>query len=302
MRFLFIDILPASCFTYGMKRNKSFLSFSGKILAVFFVVGFALSSCATSEKNKGENFIADVDPIELSPVTAQFSNFLGTAIEPKVVSVFFVPRSNEVLLEYKVTGNIYKLYLNREARDLIRKAAVQYNADFDAVKLDRDLSYRKSERIYGEAKNCHMEWGLSSFTMNGEAYPKVVAGYRFEGRNPYFVVVVPVTENLGYKEGRSGMQNTVKQVIYMNKAQALALADVLDENNLLSSLSTVVVPVMNPDGYSVDGGKKTEPSFADDGYGVPAAESVPEAAPADGEGSASVENGAGAVPAAETAN
>ncbi len=246
-----------------------------KALAVFFVVGIALSSCATSSK-KNENFIADVDPIELSPVTAQFPNFLGTSIEPKTVSVFFVPRSDEVLIQYKVTGNTYKLYLNRAARELIRNAAVQYNADFDAVRLDRELSYRKTEKIYGEVKDCHMEWGLTSFTMNGEAYPKVAAGYRFEGRNPYFVVVVPVTENLGYKDGRSGLRNTVKQVIYMNKAQALAMADILEEDNLLSSLSTVVVPVMNPDSYTEP--KTVTPSFSDEGYGIPAVQNAVEPA------------------------
>lgn len=234
---------------------------------MFFVVALAFASC----KSKGQDAVfADVDPIEVGSIVVQLDNYLGTSIEPKPLTVFFAPRTDCAILEYKYTGNTYKLHLTREARELVRKAAVQYNADFDAVQLDRDLSYRKSERIYGEVKDCYMEWGLMSITMTGKANPKITAGYRFEDRNPYFVVTAPVTENLGYKENVSGLRNSVKQVIYMNKAQALALADALDENKLMATLSTLNLPDLSA-GDADSGYGKPKPEY--DEYGAtPAAD------------------------------
>ena len=196
--------------------------------------------------------IADLDPIETAAITAQFPNFLGTALESRRLSVFFAPRDDEALLRFRMSGNDYLLCLPREARALVRKAAIQYNEDFDARRLDRDIFKSKSERIYGEIEGCRMEWRLGSLAMNGEASPKVAAGYLFEDRSPYFAITVYSADNLNYDSSGGNIEKSVTYAIYLNKEQSLALADALSEAALLSAVDTVAVPIFSPDEYNDD--------------------------------------------------
>ena len=193
--------------------------------------------------------IADYDPIETAILTVQFENFLGTAINPGELSVSFAPRTDEALLKFRTHSNNYEVYLHREARDLVRKAAVQYNEDFEARRLDSKMAKRKSERLYGTVDGCFMRWGLGSLAMNGENNPKIAAGYRFEKGSPYFCITVYGAVNPLYKEGKSGIEESVTYHIYMNKAQALALAQELEEAVLMRALDTISVPSVEPDRY-----------------------------------------------------
>ena len=193
--------------------------------------------------------IADLDPIKTTIIIAQFENFLGTAINPAQVAVSFAPRTDEALLEFKSGGNNYELYLHREARALVREAAVRYNEDFDARRLDSKLQKRRSERVYGEIEGCFMRWGLGTLAMNGEVNPKIAVGYRFEKGSPYFAITVYGTTNPLYKQGKSSVEKSVTYHIYMNKAQALDLADALDEAALMRALDNVTIPAFEPDSY-----------------------------------------------------
>ena len=193
--------------------------------------------------------IADLDPIETATLTAQFENFLGTAINPAQLTVSFAPRTDEALLKFKSHGNYYEVYLHREARELIREAAIQYNEDFDARRLDSKMAKRKSERLYGKTDGCFMRWGLGFLAMNGEANPQIAVGYRFEKGSPYFAITVYSATNPLYKQGKSSVEESVTYHIYMNKAQALALAQELEEGVLMRALDTINLPSVEPDRY-----------------------------------------------------
>ncbi len=230
-------------------KNEKILTSAFKFF--FIVVSILLLAfCSTSPRTvAGRTVIADLDPIETDVITAQFPNFLGTSLESRQLTVAFAPRTDEARLQFKMSGNTYYLYLHSAARTLVREAIAKYNKDFDSTNLDGRMSQRKSERLYGDAKACYMEWGLGSFAMNGEASPRIAAGYRFEGKSPYFVITVYSAINPKYKSGDSNIEKSVKYAIYMNREQSIALADALDESALMAALDTVRVPVFAPDKY-----------------------------------------------------
>lgn len=265
----------------GMKRIQKYVFAAGKVsvLCLAALCALVFASCKSSPRTvEGRTVIADVDPIETASVTIQLLNFLGTAVEPTVLTVSFAPRTDEALLQFKMGGNTYYLYMPQNVRALVRDAAVRYNEDFAALNLDRELSQRKSEKIYGEAEGSYMRWGLGRLAMNGEGYPKIGVGYRFEGKSPYFVITVYSAENPGYKSNWSNIEKSIKYAIYMNKAQSLALADALREENLMKALDTLpVVPYADPatyeDDYAGTGAAaepeaEAEPEDSADAYGA----------------------------------
>ena len=230
-------------------NNKRITAFAS-IFLIILGFGLVFSSCKISPRTvKGRTIIADLDPIETAVLTAQFENFMGTSINPAQLTVSFAPRTDEALLKFKSHANHYEVYLHSEARKLIREAARQYNEDFDARRLDSGLAKRKSEMIYGRVDGCFMRWGLGTLAMNGEATPRIAVGYRFEKGSPYFAITVYRATNPLYKQGKSNIEESVTYHIYMNKAQAEALAQELDEGVLMRALDTINQPSIEPDRY-----------------------------------------------------
>lgn len=267
-------------------KNKGIKAFASLFLSI---LGLALVSCKVSPRTvEGRTIIADLDPIETAVLTAQFENFMGTSINPAQMTVSFAPRTDEALLQFRMTGNTYMVYLHSEARALLREAAVRYNEDFDMRRLDNRLSKRKSERAYGQVEGCFMRWGLGALAMNGEAYPRIAVGYRFEKGSPYFTITVYSADNPLYKSGKSNIEQSITYHIYMNKAQSLALAEELDEAVLMRALDTVSVPNVAPDVYEF-----TDEDRAD-AYGDDVATRQPAVPPSEREGAAE-EGGAAPV-------
>lgn len=204
------------CYTISIMRKEYILVLLIGLLSLFL-------SCASVE-TRSENFIADFDPIELESSSISLLNVLGTDVTDKNVQIFFVPRDGRVLLYFRdVMGAQYKLYLEKDARDLFEQSFTLYSSEFEA----RNLDHRKrvSWDIYGKSQ-AELEWGLLQITDRSEL--DLTFGYRFIKDSPYFMLTIPVLI--------SDVNNPEKKLesfpILFSRSQALALLDVISESIL----------------------------------------------------------------------
>jgi hypothetical protein len=231
-----------------MKRLFLFLSLS-------FL--FLLISCSTFERRAAAmrashpNFIADLDPVSVGSISGQFQKLLSSSLERKDINVYFVPRTDEVYLEFKYQTLTFRQYWEKADRLKFASALERYKKDYAARGLK--LKGARARRVYGNFEG-KIEWGQvnTSFLMNSRAFPNTELGYQFKKENPYFTVnmqAAPDVLNLGDGFERDSLD----VMIYLTRSQGDELIALFDQQYLLSFLG----PRASPDYYLPE---------ADEGY------------------------------------
>jgi hypothetical protein len=234
-----------------------------KRLFLLFSLPFLFVSCSTFERRAAAtrashpNFIADLDPVSVGAISGQLQKLLSSSLEKKDVNVYFVPRTDEVYLEFKYQTLTFRQYWEKTDRLKFVTALERYKKDFAARALN--LKGARARRVYGNFDG-KTEWGQvnTSFLMNSRAFPNMELGYQFKKKNPYFTVnmqAAPDVLNLGDGFERDSLD----VMLYLSKAQGDELAALFDQQYLLSFLG----PKASPDYYvpEVDEGyQEAEPA------------------------------------------
>jgi hypothetical protein len=217
-----------------------------KRLFMLLFLPFLLISCKTLERRAAQvrsshpNFIADLDPVSVGAVSGQFQKLLSSSLEKKDINVYFMPRTDEVYLEFKYQTLTFRQYWEKADRLKFFTAIEQYKKDYTARALN--LKGVRARRGYG---NFHgkTEWGQinTGFFMNSRAFPNVELGYQFKKTSPYFTVNMQAAPDVLYL-GDGFERDSLNVMIYLTRAQGDELAALFDQQHLLSFLGPQAAP------------------------------------------------------------
>lgn len=197
-------------------------------------MGLLCLACATVDPEKRyPHMVADEDPVPVGTIEAEFDQAFSTKVNKKEVAVFFYPRYNAVVLEYRYELIRYRQFWDAEGRRYFAEALDRYKADYAARNLTSKFS--RSRRAYGTVQGM-IEWETSSISLPGRAYPSMELGYRFRGESPYFSVFQRSAPN-EYKQKDTGKSSSLQIFMYYTRAQAEALIKLFDQEYLMSFLN-----------------------------------------------------------------
>jgi hypothetical protein len=240
-----------------------------KRLFPLFLLFLLLVSCNTFERRGARvrsshpNFIADMDPVSVGAISGQLQKMMSSSLEKKDINVYFVPRTDEVYLEFKYQTLTFRQYWEKTDRLKLVTALERYKKDYNTSALK--LKGARARRAYGNFDG-KTEWGQvnTSYLMNSRAFPNMELGYQFKKNNQtkknniYFTVnmqAAPDVLNLG--EGFE--RDSLDVMLYLTRAQGDELVGLFEQQYLLS----FVGPRAAPDYYEpeVDEGyQEAEPA------------------------------------------
>jgi hypothetical protein len=206
-------------------------------MALLLVFPAALFFSCKSEPKYNPDMVADMDPIPVGAIELEMTGALGVGIDKKTAELVFVPRRNQVYLQYRVQTVLYRQYWDKPAREKFLAALSRYKEDY----VSRDLSTNRfrTRSIYGTAKG-YTEWGyLTQFattivTDKSYAYPLYEIGYSFQKKAPYFTIVQNAAKDITTTgRGDTDIKSTQFSTFF-TRAQADELAALFDQNLLVS--------------------------------------------------------------------
>jgi hypothetical protein len=282
---------PASCAVNcraleetGGKRHTVIM----KRLLLLLFLPFLVISCKTLERRAAQvrsshpNFIADLDPISVGAISGQFQKMLSSSLEKKDINVYFVPRTDEVYLEFKYQTLTFRQYWEKADRLKFVTAIERYKKDYAASALN--LKGARARRVYGTFDG-KTEWGQvnTSFLMNSRAFPDIELGYQFKKTSPYFTVNMQAAPDVLYL-GDGLERDSLDVMLYLTRAQGDELAVLFDQQHLLSFLG----PRSAPDYYvpqTDEGYQEADPADGEAKKGIQGVleNLLPSSAPADTE-------------------
>lgn len=188
--------------------------------------------------------VANADPFEVGVAGLGTSDFIGFGIDVKTVTIIFAPRTNVVIMEFKIQGNTTRLHLAVNDRKFLLDAITMYLDSFEAKTLVND---NKTNKAYGVRK-WFMEWGM--LTLNARASARVNVGYEFKSNAPYFVLTVPEVPNDLYNKG-SVVKRSGYFKLFFTRSQLAEFGEMLIQEYLLSTLDdkNVSRASIDPDVY-----------------------------------------------------
>lgn len=198
------------------------------------VLTLSLCFCtAVSAEGSGSRRIADIDPVEIGKAAIGTKGLFSSTVQQDEAQILFAPRTNSVLLDCKIDNLKISLQLTEASRAAFIAAVREYSKEFDARTLN--VRAKKTSDVYGRS-NATLQWG--AFTLNGKAEPKIRFGYTFiERKKPYFTLTMPEATNTGEQNDNVSVDDTSPLLIlYFTKSQALALGEMLLQDNLIGKL------------------------------------------------------------------
>ena len=176
--------------------------------------------------------IANVDPISVGTIEAEFTKMFSSKLDKTDIGVIFYPRLNAVVLDFKYEFVQCRQFWDQAARQQFAAALELYKADYTARTLIN--KHKKTRASYGKTKG-RIEWETFKYAATRTAYPDIELGYRFMGETPFFAAVM-----LSAKEESKGdntRQFDSQQVnMYFTRAQADELVKLFDQAYLLEIL------------------------------------------------------------------
>lgn len=200
-----------------------------KIMLIMLVTVILAACASTPNTSVHEDMVANADPYKIGVAGLSISNFVGFGMNLTSTDMFFAPRTNTVIMEFKVQGNTTKLYLTRSDRELLINAITSYLESFESKTLTND---KKQERVYGTLTS-FMEWGL--LTVNARGQAKIRTGYEFKNDAPYFILTVPEVENEMYNKGSVVKRSGYFQ-LFFTRSQLAEFGEMLIQEYLESTL------------------------------------------------------------------
>lgn len=149
-------------------------------------------------------------------------------IRKMVTTVSYFPQEDAVCLRWRMNMITFHLFFSYESRETFITSLAQYKEDFEARNFGK--SSRKTRRVYGNAP-AYVIWQNASFTVRARASSVLDYGYFFVEGAPYFTVT---QRDVEYIDGmhRDNNRQLKAMPIYFTRAQADALAELLDEDFL----------------------------------------------------------------------
>lgn len=196
--------------------------------------------------------IADMDPILVGAVDAEYKTILGKLNKLEIDALFY-PRYNTVALEFKYQLTTYRQFWTQEGRELFIKAVESYNNDYDSRSLNRKLKFSKTRRAYGKFSG-DLEWFSGKFSHVSESSPIYEIGYSFQGEKNRETPFLTVSQNSATEKTMASSDNTrinsIAVYLYFIREQAAFLARIFDQTALLSAIEPKKGKVDDYDGYT----------------------------------------------------
>jgi hypothetical protein len=209
-----------------------------KRLFLFLFLPFLLASCSTIERHTARvrashpNFIADMEPVSVGAFAGQFKKMLSSSLERKDINVYFMPRTDEVYLEFKYQTLTFRQYWEKSDRLNFITALERYKKDYSSRALT--LKSSRARRVYGNFEG-KAEWGQinTGLLMNSRSFPLVELGYQFRKESPYLTVYMKAAPDvLGLGEGFE--HDSLDVMLYLTRGQGDELTALFDQQYLLS--------------------------------------------------------------------
>jgi len=199
------------------------------LCAVLAVLVFSCGSGKPAVKNP--SMVADRDPFSLGSISASLERTFTSNLKETPMEVVFIPRQNEVTLQFRHDLLTYRQFWNEAARRQFIEALNRYNEDFTNKNLVSDT--RKTRAAYGKS-NLRFEWETFKFSATYRATSPTELGYRFKDKAVYFTVFLRSApeETAVSSKGSDSPQYSV----YFTRAQAEDLAKLFDQDYLLESV------------------------------------------------------------------
>jgi len=190
------------------------------------VLAVLVFSCGSVKPVSNPNMIADIDPVSLGSVNIWLDRTFSSQLKEITAEVVFIPRKNEVTLEFRHEMLTYRQFWKEAARQYYIEALSRYKEDFDNKNLVSNN--RKTRTAYGK-NTVRFEWETFKFSTTYRASPAVELGYRFKGAAVYFTALQRSANEESDKNTRESPQFSM----YFTRAQAEDLAKLFDQAYLL---------------------------------------------------------------------
>ena len=219
-----------------------------KKIALLLLTSVLIVSCGTTRKIPRVKDKIDYvkmgkyDPVELGSGTMRLKKLVANELEAKEFSVMLYPRDGTVGILYRKMPNKERLLLDKDARDAVTKSYQEYLKDFENKKLDK--SKKKFEPVYEYAR-AKVEWGPIQYSSYAD--PRIVMGYMFVGKSPYFCIKVPNTQS-DQNKGDSPIQYG-GNILYFTRSQGADLVAALSDEEIQEALKSFIVELPDDDEY-----------------------------------------------------
>jgi len=215
-----------------------------KMCRVMCAVLAALSFSCGSVKSAANNppLIADLDPFSLGSVNVWLDKTFSSQLKETAVEVVFIPRKNEVTLEFRHEMLTYRQFWNEAARQHYIEALSRYKEDFENKKLITGSN--KTRTVYGKHSS-YFEWETFKYSATYSSLPTVELGYRFNGNAVYFTVL----QRSASETNSTNPMESSQLTMHFTRAQAEELAKLFDQDYLLE-LAGSVQETLSPVGES----------------------------------------------------
>jgi len=178
------------------------------------------------------SMIADRDPFSLGSVNVWLDRTLSSQLKETAMEAAFIPRKNQVTLEFRHESLTYRQFWNEAARQHFIDALRRYMEDFENKNLT--IRSNKSRTVYGKHTSL-FEWETFKYSMTYRSSPAVELGYRFNGNAVYFTALQRPANDQSGANSRESPQFTM----YFTRAQAEELAKLFDQDYLLELTGSV---------------------------------------------------------------
>lgn len=242
-----------------------------KILAVFVLAAVCLSGVSAKKTIKDhidQVKIGKFKEVDISDGVFRIKKTFGSDIVATEYTVKLYSEDGSVGFYYKnELATKESIRFDKDGRDAIRKAYELYLQDYEGKKLKKS---KKFVEAYGAAR-AKIVWKLISDSAT--VHPKVVFGYCFVGKSPYFCMKILQAQA---EEKKGDVVVTHAPVrIYFTRAQLKELLEGFSEDKIQSAYDSVTridnVPIDDDYEYEeasseleADAGKEAEATESDE--------------------------------------
>ena len=202
--------------------------------AIFFVF-----SCASDGPvRKYPKMVADMDPVSVGTIEAQFSRMFSSRLDKNEIEVIFYPRLNTVALQFRYEYTTYRQFWDEEGRRQFTAALNNYKKGFEERSLIE--KYSQTRGIYGRVKG-QAEWEAFRYAKTHTSSPAIELGYRFWGESPFFSTLMRSAR--AEDDSADGARFESQQIsMYFTRTQAGELEKIFDQAYLLSFIKQKDIP------------------------------------------------------------
>lgn len=175
-----------------------------------------------SEPEYSENFLANLDPVELQPL--YFLKKSGKKVSPKEIKrVYLVPRTNAIEMHFHDSVNQVAIVLRKAERDKILDTCRLFLQQYD----DKTLPHVKVKKKNAYFESTCSVWYGPLTPSNGCEKNIYYMITEFIDKRPYLLLrFAPTQTTTGIN------QSTPKISLYMSPSQIRDFLEVMDQENL----------------------------------------------------------------------